>query len=130
MPRGWLLARQCAKPLDLAPGARRCKKRSPKRAGAQPVITINDSGLPSWASGRNLYLTAAGGASNAEVLAFTGITGPTYTIATSPPASTVVPPSLNTTTTNIPKITAFPPLQVANVARNIYLTPANRTSGQ
>jgi hypothetical protein len=26
--------------------------------GAEPVITINDGGLPSWASGRNLYLTA------------------------------------------------------------------------
>jgi hypothetical protein len=98
-------------------------------SGAQPVITINDGGLPSWASGRNLYLTAAGGATNTEVLAFSSIIGTTYTIATAPPASTVVPPATSTTTTNIPKITVFPPLQTGNVARNIYLTPANGGSG-
>ena len=93
-------------------------------SGAEPVITINDGGLPTWASGRNLYLTAAGGATNTEVLAFTGITGATYTIATAPSTSTTPPPTTNTTTTNIPKITAFPPLQPGNLARNIYLTPA------
>jgi hypothetical protein len=98
-------------------------------AGAQPVVTINDGGLPSWASGRNLYLTAAGGASNSEVLAFTAITGTTFTIATAPAASTITPPAANTTTTNIPKITAFPALQVGNIARNIYLTPPNGASG-
>ena len=98
-------------------------------SGAEPIITINDGGLPSWASGRNLYLTAAGGATNTEVLAFTGITATTYTIATAPPASTVSPPSTNTTTTNIPKITAFPALQTGNSARNIYLTPPNGGSG-
>jgi hypothetical protein len=98
-------------------------------AGAQPVVTVNDGGLPSWASGRNLYLTAPGGGSNSEVLAFTGITGATYTIATAPPVSTVSPPTTNTTTTNIPKITAFPPFQTGNLARNIYLTPPNGGSG-
>ena len=98
-------------------------------SGAEPVVTINDGGLPSWASGRNLYLTAAGGATNTEVLAFTGITATTYTIATAPSASTVSPPSASTTTTNIPKITAFPALQTGNSARNIYLTPPNGPSG-
>ncbi len=78
-------------------------------AGAQPVITVNDGGLPSWASGRNLYLTLPGGATNTEVLAFTGITAATYTLTTAPPPSTTAPPAANTTTTNIPKITAFPP---------------------
>jgi hypothetical protein len=98
-------------------------------SGALPVITINDNGLPSWASGRNLYLTAAGGATNTEVLAFTAITGTTFTIAATPPASTVSPPQVNATTTNIPKITAFPALQPGNSARNIYLTPPNAGPG-
>jgi hypothetical protein len=98
-------------------------------SGAQPIITINDGGLPSWASGRNLYLTSAGGATNTEVLAFTGIVATTYTIATVPPASTISPPATNTTTTNIPSITAFPALQTGNSARNIYLTPPNGGSG-
>jgi hypothetical protein len=98
-------------------------------SGAEPVITINDGGLPSWASGRNLYLTAAAGATNTEVLAFTAITGATYTVAATPAASTVSPPQVNTTTTNIPKITAFPALQAGNSARNIYLTPPNGGPG-
>ena len=49
-------------------------------AAASPTITLNDGGLPSWASGRNLYLTAAGGGPGNEVLAFTGITAATYQI--------------------------------------------------
>jgi hypothetical protein len=98
-------------------------------SGAQPVITINDGGLPAWASGRNLYLTAAGGGSGNEVLAFSGITAATYTIAAAPAASTTTAPASNTTTTVIPKITAFPALQSGNVARNIYLTPVNGGSG-
>jgi hypothetical protein len=98
-------------------------------SGAEPVITINDGGLPAWASGRNLYLTAAGGATNTELLAFSAITATTYTIATAPPASTVSPPTASTTTTNIPKITAFPALQAGNIARNIYLSPPNGGSG-
>jgi hypothetical protein len=97
--------------------------------GAQPIITINDGGLPAWASGRNLYLTVAGGASNTEVLAFTGVTGASYTIAAAPAASTIAAPLNNTTTTNIPRITGFPSLQAGNLARNIYLTPANGASG-
>ena len=97
--------------------------------GAQPVITINDGGLPSWASGRKLYLTSAGGATNTEVLAFTAITAATFTIATAPATSNVSPPQTSTTTTNIPKITAFPALQPGNSARNIYLTPPNGSSG-
>jgi hypothetical protein len=97
--------------------------------GAEPVITINDGGLPSWASGRNLYLTAAGGATNTELLAFSGITATTYTITTAPATSLVAPPTTSTTTTNIPKITAFPALQAGNIARNIYLTPPNGGSG-
>ncbi len=95
----------------------------------EPVITFNDGGLPAWASGRNLYLTAHGGAPGSEVLAFTGITGTTYTITANPTASTTTPPVTNTTTTNIPKITAFPALQNGNSARNIYLTPAGGGSG-
>jgi hypothetical protein len=98
-------------------------------SGAEPIITINDGGLPNWASGRNLYLTLAGGATNTEVLAFTGITGLTFTITTAPPASATPAPTANTTTTNIPKITAFPPLQPGNVARNIYLSPAGGGPG-
>jgi hypothetical protein len=98
-------------------------------ANDEPVITINDGGLPAWASGRNLYLTAAGGGSGTEVLAFTGIAGATYTILANPTASVVVPPAINSTSTNIPKITAFPALQVGNVARNIYLTPSAGGSG-
>jgi hypothetical protein len=98
-------------------------------AGAQPIVTINDGGLPVWASGRNLYLTVAGGGTNTEVLAFTGIVGVTSTIATAPTAGTISPPSANTTTTNIPKITAFPAFQTGNTARNIYLTPRNGASG-
>ena len=98
-------------------------------AGSEPTIAINDGGLPTWASGRNLYLTAAGGATNSEVLAFTGITGSTFTIVSRPPASSVPPPATNTTTTNIPKITAFPSLQTGNIARNIYLTSARGVSG-
>ncbi len=98
-------------------------------SGAEPVVTINDGGLPSWASGRNLYLTAAGGATNTEVLAFTGISAATYTIATAPAASVVSPPSVNATTTNIPKITAFPALQTGNSAE--YLSqPAQRWLGE
>lgn len=95
----------------------------------EPVITINDGGLPAWASGRNLYLTAVSGATGTEVLAFTGITATTYTITANPTASTVVPPAANTTSTNIPKITAFPALQTGNTARNIYLTAAGGASG-
>ena len=98
-------------------------------AAATPTITINDGGLPSWASGRNLYLTTAGGGSGNEVLAFTGITGATYQITSGPSASTIAPPSTNTTSTNIPKITAFPALQTGNVARNIYLSPAGGGTG-
>jgi hypothetical protein len=98
-------------------------------AGSQPVIAINDGGLPGWASGRNLYLTAAGGASGTEVLAFTGITAATYTITASPPTSTTAPASANTTSTTIPKITAFPTLQTGNSARNIYLTAPGGASG-
>jgi hypothetical protein len=98
-------------------------------SGSGPIITINDGGLPSWASGRNLYLTLAGGATNTEVLAFTGITGVTYTITTSPTTNATAPPTANTTTTNIAKITAFPPLQPGNLARNIYLSPAGGGSG-
>ncbi len=97
-------------------------------AGSQPSIAINDGGLPAWASGRNLYLTAAGGATNSEVLAFTNIAGSTFTIVSPPPASSVPPPSANTTTTNIPKITAFPSLQTGNIARNVYLTSARGIS--
>ena len=98
-------------------------------SGAEPIVTMNDGGLPTWASGRNLYLTLAGGATNTEVLAFTGITGATFTITTAPPTSATLPPASNTTTTNIPKITAFPPLQPGNSARNIYVTPAGGGSG-
>jgi hypothetical protein len=96
---------------------------------AQPAITINDGGLPAWASGRNLYLTAAGGSSGSEVLASTGIVGSTYTITANPPASTVAPPATNSTSTNIPKVTAFPALQSGNIARNIYLTGPGGGSG-
>ena len=95
----------------------------------EPVVTINDGGLPAWASGRNLYLTAHGGASGSEVLAFTGITGTTYTITANPSASAVTPPASNTTSTNIPKISAFPALQTGNLARNIYLSPPGGGSG-
>jgi hypothetical protein len=98
-------------------------------AGAEPTITINDGGLPSWASGRNLYLTAAGGGSGNEVLAFNGIAGTTYQILTAAPVSTTALPSTNTTSTNIPKITAFPALQTGNSARNIYLTAPGGASG-
>jgi hypothetical protein len=98
-------------------------------SGAQPIITINDGGLPSWASGRNLYLTLAGGATNTEVLAFTGITGASYTITTAPPVSATPAPTVNTTTTTIPKITAFPSLQPGNLARNIYISPAGGGPG-
>ena len=95
----------------------------------EPVITINDGGLPAWASGRNLYLTAPAGASGTEVLAFTAITGTTYTLTVNPSASTTAPPATNNTSTNIPKITAFPALQTGNTARNIYLSPAGGGSG-
>ncbi len=95
----------------------------------QPVITFNDGGLPAWASGRNLYLTAPAGASGTEVLAFTGITGTTYTITAAPSASSTTPPSTNTTSTNIPKFTSFPALQTGNTARNIYLSPPGGGSG-
>ena len=96
---------------------------------AEPTITINDGGLPSWASGRNLYLTAAGGGSGNEILAFTGITGTAYQITVAPAASTTAAPTINTASTNIPKITAFPALQTGNTARNIYLSPAGGGSG-
>jgi hypothetical protein len=86
----------------------------------EPVITINDGGLPAWASGRNLYLTAHGGASGTEVLAFTGITTTTYTILANPAASVVAPPAVNTTTTNIPVVT-YPALKSGNTFRNLYL---------
>jgi hypothetical protein len=98
-------------------------------SGAEPVITINDGGLPGWASGRNLYLTAAAGGSGTEVLAFIGITAATYTITANPPTGTTTPPAFNTTTTTIPKITAFPALQTGNIARNIYLTPVAGSPG-
>ncbi len=98
-------------------------------SGSEPVITINDGGLPSWASGRNLYLTAGGGGSGNELLAFTGIIAATYTITAAPSVSTTTPPVSNTTTTTVPKITAFPPLQTENIARNIYLTPVGGSSG-
>jgi hypothetical protein len=98
-------------------------------AGAAPVITISDGGLPGWSSGRNLYLTAPGGTAGSEVLAFTGITAATYTLTASPSASTTVPPSSNTTSSVIPKITAFPPLQPGNSARNIYLSAPGGTPG-
>jgi hypothetical protein len=95
----------------------------------EPVVTINDGGLPAWASGRNLYLTAVGGGSGNEVLAFSGIVGATLTITANPPASTTTPPTTNTTSTSVPKITAFPALQTGNVARNIYLTGPGGASG-
>lgn len=95
----------------------------------EPVITINDGGLPAWASGRNLYLTAHGGASGTEVLAFTGITTTTYTILANPTASVVAPPAVNTTTTNIPVIT-YPALKSGNTWRNLYLgLPGGASTG-
>ena len=103
---------------------------SPRRAALSRSSRSTTADLPSWASGRNLYLTAAGGATNTEVLAFTGITG---TILHDRDGARhqhdVAPPQTNTTTTNIPKITAFPALQPGNAARNIYLTPPNGGSG-
>lgn len=95
----------------------------------EPVITINDGGLPAWASGRNLYLTLAAGASGSEVLAATGITGTTYTITVPPAVSLIVPPVVNSTSTNIPEITAFPTIKTGNTARNVYLTAAGGASG-
>jgi hypothetical protein len=96
---------------------------------AEPTITINDGGLPSWASGRNLYLTAAAGGTGNEVLAFSAITGTTYQITVAPAASTTTPPAANSTTTNIPRITAFPTLGSGSMARNIYISPAGGGSG-
>ena len=96
----------------------------------EPVITFNDGGLPAWASGRNLYLTLAGGGERDG--------GPrcdrNHRDDEDPDrqpdgASVVAPPTVNTTSTNIPKITAFPALQTNNTARNIYLSPPGGGTG-
>ena len=98
------------------------------------TITFNDT-LPGWAVGRNVYLTAAGGATGSETLYATNVSTATYvasvplwlnnTIAQSA-ARTI--PLVNGTSVDIPRVT-FPSLQTGNTARNLYLTAAGGAAG-
>jgi hypothetical protein len=102
-------------------------------AGNTPTITL--PATPSFASGKDVYLTAANGASGSETLYASGITATTLvctnalfanntTVAASAPA----PPSANTTSTNIPTVT-FSTLQTGNSARMVYCTQAGGATG-
>lgn len=64
---------------------------------ATNIPRITFATLKTGNTARNLYLTAAGGASGTEKLFAAGITATTYDVATAAPASTVVPPTANTT---------------------------------
>jgi hypothetical protein len=99
------------------------------------TITFNDTSLPAFASGRNVYLTATGGLSGSETLYATGVTTSTYiansaswTNGTTTQAAAVVVPTTNTTSTQIPQAT-FPTLKTGNSARNLYLTAAGASTG-
>lgn len=96
-------------------------------AGQSLVVTFNDT-LPGWAASRNLYLTAAGGASGSETLYATGITASTYTCSSATWAGVEAIPAANTTSVDIPRVT-LPALQTGNVASSVYLTPAGGASG-
>jgi hypothetical protein len=91
------------------------------------TVTFNDT-LPGWATGRNLYLTAAGGASGSETLYATGITASTYACNSATWAGTTSIPATNTTSVDVPRFT-FPALQTGNVARNLYVTAAGGSTG-
>ena len=100
-------------------------------SGAEPVITINDGGLPSWASGRNLYLTAAGGATNTEVLAFTGITGAELHHRDGAIGQHGVAAARRAQPRpTSPRSPRSRPSRPATRRRNIYLTSAQRRIGQ
>ena len=99
------------------------------------TITFNDGGVPSFASGRNVYLTAAGGLIGTETLYATGVTTSTYaantaswTNGTTTQAAAVAVPTTNTTSTQVPTVT-FPSLKTGNTARNLYLTAPGGSSG-
>ncbi len=88
-------------------------------SGQELVISFNDIQAPGWASARNLYLTAAGGAAGTETLYATGITTPSYTAAsgswdngTTTQSLAAALPTANTTV--IPS--SFSPIQVDAVA--------------
>jgi hypothetical protein len=99
------------------------------------TITFNDTSLPTWASGRNVYLTAAGGAAGSETLYATGVTTSTYVASsaswvngTTTQAAAPPPPTVNGTSTNRPVVT-FPALQTNNTSRNLYLTQPGGATG-
>ncbi len=116
-------------------------------AGNVLTVTFNDT-LDTFGSvARNLYLSAAGGASLSETLYATGITGSTYVCKSAAWFNQLAPtgaagaraipgtnsaviyePTTNASSTNQPVVT-FPSLQAGNNARNLYVTPAGGGSG-
>jgi hypothetical protein len=96
-------------------------------AGNIPQVTL--SSLPQWASGANIYLTAANAASGTETLYARAVTSSTYALAASRSVATPpAPPTTNGTSTSIPLVT-FPALQPGNIARSIYLTLPGGVNG-
>lgn len=101
-------------------------------SGDIPQVTFNDT-LPLWASGRNLYVTLAGGASGSEIKYASGIANSTYNLAASNAGSTAsgFPTGSGTSTEsnqftvssgNIPQVTFTGSLPSWASGRNIYLT--------
>lgn len=65
--------------------------------GATNIPRVTFPTLKTGNSGRNLYLTAAGGGTGTEVLYASNITTTTYDCSVAAPASTTVPPTASTT---------------------------------
>lgn len=103
--------------------------------GNTPTLTF-PPGLPSFANGRDVYLTPPNGTTNTEVLYATGVTTNTLVISnslyvnnTTTYANATAQPTVNTTTTNIPQVT-FTSLTSSNgLAHNVYLTAAGGNTG-
>ncbi len=100
------------------------------------LLTVSATNIPRVTVGTipasttlNLYITAANGLTNTEVLYASGITGvTTYDLSVAAPVSVVVPPASNTTSTTIPRVT-MPALPTGAIARNVYVTPVAGLTG-
>ena len=97
-------------------------------ASVGQVATVTMSSLPTNISSYKLYCTPTNGASGTEQLYATGIVNTSYAMTAAMINSNVVPPTVNTTTTNQPIVTP-PTCQPGNSLRNFYLTPPNGASG-
>lgn len=119
------------------------------QAGNVLTITFNDT-MPTWATGRNLYLTPSQGPTGSETLYATGITASTYaassaswTNGTTTQAAAKLMPTYNTTSIgtaftvasgNIPTVTiALQPSSLVSIpyaaSANIYLSQPGSVPG-